>query len=1019
MKPDCMTMAAAAGSPLRTPTRTPLPFLPARARERAARSLRPYARAICALLVLCAALPTWAIAGGVPSAVTLSSSANPGVFGQLFFLTASVTSTDGTTPSGRISFHDDGVEIISFDLDANGQGVLAITSTMAPGSHPVTAHYAGDGTHAPATSDVLVQVITPPVSQTSLTSDPNPSIARQAVTLTASVAPGHWQAPTPTGTVTFLDGDVSLGSATLDGSARASLTTAALEAGPHAITAVYAGDSGNLASSSAVLTQTVEPGAIDVAVTLSTDPPPACGTDADLAVVAGAQVNYCFTVTNHTAQTLRYHTLSSDRYDLSETQSGDAFLNVLFELEIAPGASARYNKVVTAGEANELAFTWTAQAAPPAYAIDDGAPLEYVDIGATGVFVEGNAYVPLPFEFTLYGRTFSGGAVDALCLYNNGAAQFVTHAEQCGGSFPLFGGDDWFPPPPDANDSLLPYWDKLGGAGSVQYATVGEAPNRRFVVEWRGKNHADEETLGLGCDAAPADCGITFELILDEAGGAISFSYVDVEFDTQGGDVLNIDHGASAGVALIDTYRSLRQEYSVGQPGLADGRTVRWTPQRSPYLGRAQSRLEVGTPRISATPSAIAATAAPGEVLIRQLGIRNSGDHVLEWNLGRVASDAHFPPSKRQVEPIGDPVRTSLARPAVDAGAVLTAPAGPSAAPRPSSVFDLPAYGVKTEPGQFIELVGFDAANPGPFVRVGITQDTLAGDFVGDDFSLEYVITQCLSTADECFDTIDTATGHLGEIAVIATPEASQGWTGMAWDATTQTLFASASTCGRTGENRSFLHRIDPATGIPSAVAEIVTGAEVCIVDIAVAPNGLMYGLDIYHDALVAIDKESGTAQAIGSIGFDANYRQSMDFDDASGVLYLAGSSDPLPPLTAMYTVDLATGAATRTGRFDYGYPATWMTLAGLAIATPGGVCARPGEVPWLFFDQVEGTTPPGSESSARVVLDASGLEAGRYSANLCIHSNDPSRPMLQVPVELTVEDTGDRLFADGFESAP
>jgi hypothetical protein len=1003
-----MTMAAA--SP-RAASRAPRS---SSTRKRAA--LRAWA--ICALLALLAWLPGAAVAGGAPSSVALTSSANPAVFGQLVFLTASVSSTDGTTPSGQVTFYDGADEILTLDLDADGSGILLITSTMAPGAHPVTARYAGDGTHAAATSEVLVQVITPPASLTSLTSSLNPSIARQAVTLTASVASGHWQAPTPTGTVTFLDGDTPLGSATLDGSARATLTTTALEAGSHAITAAYAGDSGNLASTSAVLTQTVEPASVDVAVTLGTDAPPACGASADLAVVAGTPVNYCFTVTNHTAHTLRYHTLSSSRYAMTETQNGDPFLDVLFELEVAPGASAHYNKVVTAGEASELRFSWTAQAAPPAYAIDDGAALDYVDVGATGVFVEGSAYVPLPFEFTLYGRTFSGGAVDALCVYNNGAAQFVTHPEQCGGNFPLFGSDDWFPPPPDANDSLLPHWDRLGSAGSVQYATVGTAPNRRFVVEWRGKNHADEETLGLGCDAAPADCGITFELILDEAGGTVSFSYVDVEFDTKGGDVLNIDHGASAGVALIDTYRGLRQEYSVGQPALADGRTVRWTPQHAPYVSHAQSRLEVGTPRIAATPSTIAATAAPDEVLIRQLGIRNDGTHALEWSLGRVASDAHFPHLPRHVTPFGDPQHTSLAQPSAGAGGARV-PVDPSSVPQPSGVFGLPAYGVKTEPGRFIELVGFDAADPGPFVRVGITQDTLAGDFVGNDFSREYVITQCLSTAEECFDTIDTATGQLGEIAVIRTPDSSQGWTGMAWDESTGTLFASASTCGRTGENRSFLHRIDPATGIPSAVAEIDTGAAVCIADVAIAPNGLMYGLDLYNDALVAIDKDSGAAQAIGSVGFDANYRQSMDFDDASGVLYLAGSSDPLPPLTAMYTLDLATGAATRTGRFDYGYPGTWMTLAGLAIATPGGACARPGEVPWLFYDQVGGTTAPGAESTARVVLDATGLEAGRYSAQLCVHSNDPARSMLQVPVELVVEDAGDSLFADGFDGAP
>lgn len=974
---------------------------------------------ICVLLACAVAPPVAAgspeVAGSVPSTVTLTSSANPITFGQLLFLTARVTSTDGVTPTGAITFYDGSNPIISFDLDQNGEGVLLITSTMAPGSHPVTASYAGDGTHAAGTSDVLLQVIAPPVSRTALSSSLNPSTARQAVTFTANVTAGHWQAPTPTGTVSFLDGDVPLGSVTLDAAARAAFTTTALAAGTHAISAVYAGDSGNQGSSSSAIEQIVEVATIDVTVTLGTDPPPACGATADLDVVAGTAVNYCFTVTNHTAETLRYHTLNSGVHESSATQNGDAFLNVLFELEIAPGASARYNKVVTARAANDLAFTWSAFAAQPTYAIDDAGAFDYVDIAATGVAVTGaGTPVPLPFEFTLYGRTFVGGTVDALCLYNNGAAQFVTHSEQCGGAFPLFGSDDWVPPPPDANDGLLPYWDSLGSAGGVRYATVGEAPNRRFVVEWHGKNHKAEEEAGLGCDAAAEDCGITFELILDESSGTIAFSYPDVEFDTAGGDSLQIDRGSSAYVGVIDNTRLLRQEYSVRQANLSDGRSVRWSQTYPPYVHHLQSRLAVGMPRIATAPATVTANAAPGEVLIRPFGIRNDGDHVLEWSLGRVPSNAHFPLQPRYVAPIGDPHRTSLTRPAVDTNSAAAAPADSAAAPQPSNVFGLPAYGVKTEPGQYIQLVGLDAANPETFVRVGVTHETLAGDFVGNDFSKEYVITQCTVVANECFDSIDTVSGELTEIAVSTLPS-GQIWTGMAWEATRATLFGSTSSCS-SGDNRSYLHRIDPATGIDTAVAEIDTGGDVCIVDIAIAPNGLMYGLDIYNDALVAIDKETGAAQAIGSIGFDANYPQSMDFDDASGVLYLAGSSDPLPPLTAMYTVDLASGAATRLGGFDYDYPQTWMTLAGLAIATPGGICAQPGEVPWLFYDQVSGTTTAGAESSARVVLDATALEPGAYSANVCIHSNDPTRSLLSVPVDLVVEEASDELFANGFE---
>jgi hypothetical protein len=37
------------------------------------------------------------------------------------------------------------------------------------------------------------------------------------------------------------------------------------------------------------------------------------------------------------------------------------------------------------------------------------------------------------------------------------------------------------------------------------------------------------------------------------------------------------------------------------------------------------------------------------------------------------------------------------------------------------------------------------------------------------------------------------------------------------------------------------------------------------------------------------------------------------------------------------------------------------------------------------------------------VLLDASGLSAGVYVAALCVTSNDPAQPLLEIPVELTV----------------
>jgi hypothetical protein len=70
----------------------------------------------------------------------------------------------------------------------------------------------------------------------------------------AAVAPG---AGTPTGTVTFKDGNVVLGTAPVGADGTARFTTSFAAAGNHAITAVYGGDGNFLSGTSAVLTEAV------------------------------------------------------------------------------------------------------------------------------------------------------------------------------------------------------------------------------------------------------------------------------------------------------------------------------------------------------------------------------------------------------------------------------------------------------------------------------------------------------------------------------------------------------------------------------------------------------------------------------------------------------------------------------------------------------------------------------------------------------------------------------------------
>ena len=84
----------------------------------------------------------------------------------------------------------------------------------------------------------------------------NPSTFGQAITLTATVTKASGIA-TPTGTLTFMDGLVTLGSGALDASAQASLTTSSLAIGTHSITAIYGGEARYSTSTSTPLSVTV------------------------------------------------------------------------------------------------------------------------------------------------------------------------------------------------------------------------------------------------------------------------------------------------------------------------------------------------------------------------------------------------------------------------------------------------------------------------------------------------------------------------------------------------------------------------------------------------------------------------------------------------------------------------------------------------------------------------------------------------------------------------------------------
>jgi uncharacterized protein (TIGR03437 family) len=98
---------------------------------------------------------------------------------------------------------------------------------------------------------VPTQTVASNATTTTLSSSINPSLVSQQVTFTATVTPS-----TATGNVSFLDGTTTLGIVALS-NGTASFNTSGLTFGSHQIKAAYGGDTADLASASAVVTQTV------------------------------------------------------------------------------------------------------------------------------------------------------------------------------------------------------------------------------------------------------------------------------------------------------------------------------------------------------------------------------------------------------------------------------------------------------------------------------------------------------------------------------------------------------------------------------------------------------------------------------------------------------------------------------------------------------------------------------------------------------------------------------------------
>jgi trimeric autotransporter adhesin len=164
-------------------------------------------------------------------------------YSDFFFFQASVAGASNQgAATGTVTFSDSFngtvATLMTVPLSIQGSALVQETS-LAVGTHTLTASYSGDPSFKPSASSTVTVIVAKGITQTFLLV-PSGAPPNSPVTLAAAVFPQGVAAPT--GTVQFFSGTQAIGNSVKVQNFFATLTTTQLANGSNSITAVYSGD---------------------------------------------------------------------------------------------------------------------------------------------------------------------------------------------------------------------------------------------------------------------------------------------------------------------------------------------------------------------------------------------------------------------------------------------------------------------------------------------------------------------------------------------------------------------------------------------------------------------------------------------------------------------------------------------------------------------------------------------------------------------------------------------------------
>ncbi len=458
------------------------------------------------------------------TATTVTSSANPSVYGQLVTFTATISpvAPGAGMATGTVTFLDGGSPI--------GSGVLSggvatfTTSALSLGSHTITTSYGGDGNFNGSTGLLTgnPQVVNRASTTTTLNSLPNPSVYGQSVTITATVSAQAPGTGLPTGTVTFTDGATTLGTAALTGVV-ATLTTSELTVTSHGIRASYNGDGNFAGSQSSTLMAVVNPASTTTTVNSSPNPtvygqsvnftatvsvmPPGGGTPTGTVTFMHGVTNLGSAPLSNGVATFSTPALTGGSHTISASYGGDRNFN---------GSTGTTSQTVTPATP---VITWNAPAS-----INSATPLSATQLNAT-------ASVPGTFVYSPSAGTFmaAGTHILSVLFVPDDPMDYIPATA----TVPLA----VTPNPVAVGTTIPPAWATLkfataGTLGSINVLTQG-APNLDFQLApgstcAAGNNYSAGDTCSVMVIFTPKFAGQRQGAVVlrDGSGNALATTYI-------------------------------------------------------------------------------------------------------------------------------------------------------------------------------------------------------------------------------------------------------------------------------------------------------------------------------------------------------------------------------------------------------------------------------------------------------------------------------------------------------------